>query len=530
MHRIRAPHRCRPRTLDAPQSNGGPPGAQRTQLAALLRLLRPRSFVVLLASGFLAVGVPLVFGMLLNSVELDRLAEASERSIQRVASTTRAARLFVLELEATERAARQYQVLRDASRRAVLDERVQALQRRAEAAVEALPVQADAVQATVERIGAVPGLLAGPTSPQAEDGPADGPPTGTAARDIVQSAFAASGSLAGSVIAAGDAVAAAETLAMRERAGNARMLLLWLGYGTSLGVLALGVVAFALIARPIRQLDRAIRRLGSGHVDRVIGIRGPRDMVELGERLEWLRSQLAEHDAQKTRFLRHVSHELKTPLASLREGANLLREELAGPLTASQREVVRIVFDSTRRMESLINDLIGLTRLPHRLDAGEWQDVRLDEVVDAVFADHTLAMQSRRITRRGTLAPLCVRGTRAALTAVVDNLVSNAVKYCAPGGAVTASIEPEEQCVRLDVADDGPGIDEADRERVFEPFYRGHRGGPGIRGSGLGLTIARDAAAALGGTIEVGSSPSGGALLRVRLPRAVASTGSPVTA
>lgn len=516
-----------PGTLDTPAQS-----PVRGRVAIVLRMLRPRSFVVLLASGFLAVGVPLTTGLLLSSVELDRLANESEEAIRHTASAARSARLFALELEAAERSTRQYLVLRDPGRRASLDERIGALRRRANAVIDELPTQATAVSGSVERILALPPLLdAQSTATPGEAGsraannrpPRQAPPT-AALRDAVQNAFFGSGELAANVIAAADAIAMAETTAMRLRAERARTLLRWQGYGISFGVVALGIVAFTLIARPIRQLDRSIRRLGSGHVDRPISIRGPRDMVELGERLDWLRNQLAEHDAQKTRFLRHVSHELKTPLASLREGANLLREELAGPLTPSQREVVAIVFESTRKMESLINDLIGLTRLPHRLDNGEWQDVRVDEIVTSVLADHRLAMQSRRIEQRGALAPLYVRGTRAALTAIVDNLISNAVKYCAAGGAVAVTLVAEGDSVRLEVADDGPGIDVADRERVFEPFFRSSRSGAGVKGSGLGLTIARDAAAALGGTIEVGNSASGGALLTVRLPQALSHT------
>ena len=99
--------------------------------------------------------------------------------------------------------------------------------------------------------------------------------------------------------------------------------------------LALAIFFAVLIARPIRQLDQAIRQMGTADFTHAIEVNGPQDLRYLGQRLEWLRSRLHELEEQQNRFLRHVSHELKTPLTAVREGAELLRDNVGGKLSPS---------------------------------------------------------------------------------------------------------------------------------------------------------------------------------------------------
>src|SRR5207245_1051964 len=98
---------------------------------------------------------------------------------------------------------------------------------------------------------------------------------------------------------------------------------------------------------PIAEIDAAIRQLGGADFSRPIAVRGPEDLRYLGRRLDWLRRRLDEFETQKNRFLRHVSHELKTPLTALREGAELLHDQVAGPLAPPQRQVVAIMRDNS---------------------------------------------------------------------------------------------------------------------------------------------------------------------------------------
>ena len=127
----------------------------------------------------------------------------------------------------------------------------------------------------------------------------------------------------------------------------------------SLVVAGLLAPALALwLARPLRRVEAAIVALGENRFDTRIEIRGPADVRQIGRRLEWLRQRLSALDADKGRFLRHVSHELKTPLAALREGVALLQDGVAGPLSDNQREVARILHDNTAALQTRIEDLL----------------------------------------------------------------------------------------------------------------------------------------------------------------------------
>jgi two-component system sensor histidine kinase GlrK len=123
--------------------------------------------------------------------------------------------------------------------------------------------------------------------------------------------------------------------------------------GARIGLALLGALLVALamgwwLVRPVRHLEQAIIRLGASRFDEAVKVGGPADLRQLGKRLDWLRQRLAELESDRERALRHVSHELKTPLTALKEGISLLREEVPGPLASGQREVVDILQHNVR--------------------------------------------------------------------------------------------------------------------------------------------------------------------------------------
>ena len=113
--------------------------------------------------------------------------------------------------------------------------------------------------------------------------------------------------------------------------------------------------------RPIRQIDSAISQLGKGTFSKAIAVRGPTDLVDLGRQLEWLRMRLLELAQERNRFLRHMSHELKTPLASIREGTELLMDGAVGELDSAQREVTTILRDNGIKLQQLIENLLSFS-------------------------------------------------------------------------------------------------------------------------------------------------------------------------
>lgn len=273
-----------------------------------------------------------------------------------------------------------------------------------------------------------------------------------------------------------------------------------------------------LLARLLDSVGRAVIALGNNLLERRIRIKGPDDLRWLGKRLDWLRRRMLALEEERTRSLRHISHELKTPLAALREGASLLAEGLAGPLSEKQHKIAGIMQGNALRLQALIDGLLKLQQAEHARDRIEPIAIRLDDVIQHVLATHKLAARDKRLRIKGTLAPLSVMGGQEEVTTIVSNLLSNAIKFSPEHGTVRILLARSNERAVLDVMDEGPGVPEADRTRIFEPFYRA-RGTQSIAGVGLGLAIAHEFAVAQRGALDLVESPSG-AHFRVTLPLA----------
>lgn len=272
------------------------------------------------------------------------------------------------------------------------------------------------------------------------------------------------------------------------------------------------------VLRPLRAVDRAIESLGESRLDKPVAITGPADLRRLGRRLDWLRLRLADLESNRARVLRHVSHELKTPLASLREGIALLQDRVVGDLTAGQREVVTILEQNARILQERIESLLGYNAAV--FDAGrlERRAVNLRRLAEAVLAERALEMQARRITATvtGTVAPIHADPDK--LDIVLANLVGNAIAFSPEGGEIRIRLSGDRQHARIDCIDQGPGVPPEEAERIFEPFVQGSHPAPAPRqGSGLGLSIVREFVAAHGGTVRLVESAAG-AHFQVELP------------
>jgi two-component system sensor histidine kinase GlrK len=229
--------------------------------------------------------------------------------------------------------------------------------------------------------------------------------------------------------------------------------------------------------------------MGTADFTHAIEVNGPQDMRYLGQRLEWLRSRLHDLEEQQNRFLRQVSHELKTPLTAVREGAELLRDRVAGDLSPGQWDIVKIVRENTLQLQKLIEDLLTYhqTRAEGPQTVGP---VFLPELVQRVIKEQKLAALARRITFDVKLAPTEIVADANRIRVIIDNLVSNAIKYSPRTGVITIVVAPQQDCAVLDVIDEGDGVLPAERARIFETFYQGNAPMGGSR-QGLG-TRPRD--------------------------------------
>ncbi|MGH8592600.1 MAG: sensor histidine kinase [Gammaproteobacteria bacterium] len=156
-------------------------------------------------------------------------------------------------------------------------------------------------------------------------------------------------------------------------------------------VLLLALLGSLFIAKSIEQIEQAIRGLGRGEFSSPIRIKGPKDLEELGKHLDWLRLRLFELDEQKTKFLRHVSHELKTPLTALREGSQLLREEVVGRLNTDQAEIAEILHKNCLQLQDRIEDFLRFNRIAGREETRLLaQPVSLHQLVHQALEEHKL--------------------------------------------------------------------------------------------------------------------------------------------
>ena len=245
----------------------------------------------------------------------------------------------------------------------------------------------------------------------------------------------------------------------------------------------------------------------------------PDELAPLVNALNALLGRLAAARDIQRAFVADAAHELRSPLTALKLQLELLRRASDGPTRA---EAAQALAGGIERAVRLVEQLLALARSePGGAAPGEVLD--LAELARQAMADVVPFAASRR-TKLALQAdaPVPVRGERAALVALVRNLADNAVRYAPSGATVEIDVQRRDGAAWLHVDDSGPGIPAAERERVFDRFYR--RASGDEAGNGLGLAIVRSVARRHGGDATLGDSPLGGLQVQVRLPIAAAAS------
>lgn len=283
--------------------------------------------------------------------------------------------------------------------------------------------------------------------------------------------------------------------------------------------LMLVIVFTRMIIGPVKSIERMIKHLGEGRLlEARENIKGPRELRSVAQRIVWLSDRLRWLESQRHDFLRHISHELKTPLASMREGTELLADQVVGPLTADQKEVVAILDSSSRHLQKLIEQLLDYNR---RLAEGEvdLEPVELAPLVAHIVAAHSLPARAKQMRTELELSAGVCLADPGLLTSVLDNLYSNALYYGHESGTIYIRSQQTATRVCIEVANTGPAIPESESEMIFEPFYQGSRQRKGsVKGSGLGLSIARDCIHRMRGKITLIRDERADVCFRIELP------------
>lgn len=309
----------------------------------------------------------------------------------------------------------------------------------------------------------------------------------------------------------------------RDRTAQAETVLQELLLASILVALVLAGAASYGVLHPLRRVQQHIHRIGQGQFDASMEAAVPQELRELVATVNWMGRRLKELDDLKAEFLSQVSHELRTPLASLREGIQLLLDQVAGPLTAQQRETLKIMRESSQRLIQQIATLLDLSKMEAGMMEYRIAPADLKRLADGSVNKVRWLAESKRIPVliHAPESRVWVPMDAARIEQVLDNLLSNALKFSPAGSTVHVGIEPDPAAggVRVAVRDSGPGIAPEDLPHIFDRFYQGRRqGGHAVAGSGIGLALAKKIVDAHRGRIWAESKEGEGTTIQFVLP------------
>lgn len=295
--------------------------------------------------------------------------------------------------------------------------------------------------------------------------------------------------------------------------------------------LVIASIFFILITKPLRRLTHKIQRLEHGDFTRKIVVSGSTEIKEIAEALDVMRTRLQALELQKSSFIRHISHELKTPLAAIREGTELLYDNSVGVLNSEQQEICHIIRASVSKLQQLIEDLLVFNIVLDSTSLQDSEKLSLTELIQQTVAHHKLDIKRKNITVTSIFIDINLYSNRKQLSVVLDNILSNAIKYSPQHGIISIEAFVKNNQLHLAISDQGIGIRKDQQEKIFDAFYQGVAPieAP-IKSSGLGLTIVKELLMRLNGNIEVCSPVSSkqqGTSMLISLNRAsVANIGS----
>ena len=455
-------------------------------------------------AGFLLIAVLLSWAALRGWLVLEHYVEQSRQGSEQALQASAAIQELAARTVDLERGARQFAVLKDAT----------LLDRFAEDAQQA--------QVAAQRLQAIPDATLGAladewtqTLARLNQGLRAQAPAGAPAAALKQLA-----ELNRQLDASGRRWIDAQQTAMLGELQQNREQLTRLLAAAVCGSLLVALAMNWWLTRPLERIEESIERLSKSRFDATISVGGPADLRRLGRRLDGLRVRLGELEDEREQTLRHVSHELKTPLTALREGIALLQDGVVGTLADGQQEVVDILQHQVLTLQRQIEGLLRLNAVAFAARRLHCQAVALPQLLADVVGARELQIQARRLRVECEAAPLTCVVDGEKLQVVLDNLLSNAIDFSPDGGLIRLHATLVERTLTIACIDQGPGIAAEDAQRIFAPFVQGSRSPPTPRqGSGVGLSIVRELMSAMDGRVRlVSDKQQSGANLMIELP------------
>ncbi|MGC4027536.1 MAG: HAMP domain-containing sensor histidine kinase [Steroidobacteraceae bacterium] len=468
---------------------------------------RPRSLSGLVLSGLALIALPLVAALVTGAVQMRRLAETSELVVAEGVQGTRLTQDLFAQSTLLERQMRLYQVLGDAKiveAYATLDSRLNDIENQLHR-----QMRSEAGRALVDQHRRLRESISARML---------GTPQARLAFDALLADFSRLQQIADRIYEQNNTQIDAGITELRARTQRAQQQMFW-AFALLLPLTIAAIVTFSLrLGRPLRQIDRAISELGSGAFLRPIHVSGPVDLERLGRQLEWLRLRLLELAQERNRFLRHMSHELKTPLANIREGTELLMDGAVGKLENSQREVTGILRENGIRLQRMIENLLSFSAWQTSSVGLEITQFRLRPLVKQIIENQQLALLAQRVRLEVSVEDLTLGADRGKMRLILENLLSNAVKYTPRSGTIFIRARAQDADLLLEVGDTGPGIPPEERRQVFDAFYTGKAPSGNVKGTGIGLSVVMEFVAAHHGRIDIIDGEWPGAHFCIRMP------------
>ncbi|HEY2992903.1 MAG TPA: ATP-binding protein [Methylomirabilota bacterium] len=347
-------------------------------------------------------------------------------------------------------------------------------------------------------------------------GPAIGEPAGRALAERVESSLEA-------------LQEATHARVLRAQAEVARLeARTWTGVVVALaGAVGLALLATAVIAlritRSLRRLSAATSAVAAGSFREPIPVGSNDEVGVLARSFNAMAARLRQLDEMKEEFFATLSHELRSPLTSVREASHLLVDEVAGPMTPKQARLVQIIQRSSDRLLRLVNQILDISRLRAGLLPLQHRPVDLERLVNRAAEELRPQAEEAGVTldRERVGERFTVSGDEDRLVQVVVNLLANAIRFTPAGGRVVARVVDAGPECEVQVEDTGLGIPAAELPHIFESYRQAHLG---KGGTGLGLSIVRGLVQAHGGRVTVESHEGKGSRFSVLLPRETRTT------
>jgi len=476
-----------------------------------MKFPRPRSLNGLILVGFGLVALPLLLAVIWALVNLDRVAEQSEQLVFTGVAAAENNRRINEQLSSLERVARQYQVLKNPDSLQLMTQDLRTFETLLDD-IAPLIAEVNATDLATSLGTEAHNIIAALSDTAADD------------NSLVE-AIARFAPLRQRVDRLTNVLTAhvdTKLSALQETARDAQRISAWQVAALVPGTLVLILIFTLLVARPIRQIDHAIGQLGESGFSKPIEIKGPTDLQRLGRQLEWLRLRLLDLAQEKNKFLRHMSHELKTPLANIREGTELLLDGSVGELDGSQREVTDILRMNGLKLQQLIENLLSFSAWQTKSEVLTLSDFELRKQVISIARAQRLALKAANIQLKLEVDDIIVNADQDKVRTVLDNLLSNAVKFTPRGGLITIRAHRLPKSFVLEFGDTGPGIPDEESPRIFEAFFQGRREQGGqVGGTGIGLSVVLECIQAHDGSVElIDSDEFPGAHFRIHIPQA----------